>query len=132
MKKLIALLAIITLSGCGTTTSQNNTYSPSSYKTETQTHHANYVTIKYRNDEVDVANPIFEELNTSKSSWIRGAWYDDSNVYMVINLQGTYYHYCGLTQSTWNSFRKASSFGSHYNKYLKGNYDCRINYVPQY
>ena len=67
--------------------------------------------VKYRGS-VDVGHPRFEYLNTSKSSLVRGAWYDDENDYMVINLSGTYYHYCSFPQSTWNSFSSASSFGS--------------------
>ena len=63
---------------------------------------------------------------------VRGAWYDDENQYMVINLNGTYYHYCGMPESVWNTYEKANSFGSSYNAYIKGNYDCRDNYVPQY
>ena len=81
---------------------------------------------------VDVGHPRFEYLNTSKSSFVRGAWYDEENDYMVINLSGTYYHYCSFPQLTWNSFSSASSFGSFYSSSIKGNYDCRIYPVPQY
>jgi hypothetical protein len=93
---------------------------------------ANYITIKYRSSQVDVANPRFEYLDTSGSSLVRGAWYDDSKKYMIINLNGTNYHYCGLPLSTWNEFKAASSFGSFYNSDIKGNFDCRGNPVPIY
>jgi len=94
------------------------------------THITNYVDVRYRNDPVDVAS--FEYLNTSRSSWVRGAWYDADNQYMIINLQGTNYHYCGMPSSAWRSFKSASSFGSHYNAFIKSNYDCQYNHPPDY
>ena len=97
-----------------------------------QSHTANYISVKYRSDKVDIANPRFEYLDTSESSWVRGAWYDDDNGYMVINLSGTYYHYCSMPESAWNSFKSASSFGTFYNQSIKGNYDCRVYPVPKY
>ena len=38
-----------------------------------------YVTIKYRSDHVDIAN--FEVFDTSRSSLVRGAWYDEKNTW---------------------------------------------------
>ena len=92
----------------------------------------NYVYVKYRDGLVDIANPRFEYLDTSKSSLVRGAWYDDDNQYMIINLTGTYYHYCGMPTSIWNSFKLTDSFGSFYNSHIKGRYDCREYPIPQY
>ena len=89
------------------------------------------VRVKYRNTSVDRASGDFEYLPTS-SSFVNGAWYDQSNKYMIIKLMDTYYHYCGLPTTTWSSFKKASSFGTYYNSYIKGNYDCRQGYVPNY
>lgn len=97
-----------------------------------QSHTANYVSVKYRSDKVDIANPRFEYLDTSESSWVGGAWYDANNEYMIINLSGTYYHYCSMPESAWNSFKSASSFGTSYNQSIKGNYDCQTHPVPKY
>lgn len=94
------------------------------------THVINYVDVKYRNDPVDVSN--FEYLNTSRSSWVRGAWYDAANQYMIINLQGTNYHYCDMPSSAWRSFKSTSSSGNHYNAYIKSSYDCQYNYLSHY
>ena len=90
------------------------------------------VWVKYRQTPVDVADPRFEYLDTSRSSFITGAWYDSSNFYMVIGLRGTYYQNCGMPRSAWNSFRAADSLGRHYNAFIKGNYDCRLGGVPVY
>ena len=91
-----------------------------------------FVTVKYREDPVNIANSAFEYLNTSKSSFVRGAWYDEENTYMVIKLQSTYYHYCGLPPITWTQFKYADSFGTTYNQKIKDRYDCRIGHVPDY
>ncbi|MFA5349194.1 MAG: KTSC domain-containing protein [Candidatus Paceibacterota bacterium] len=91
-----------------------------------------YIYVKYRTDSVDIANPRWEYLNTSESSFVGGAWYDDNNQYMIINLSGINYHYCGLPNSAWVSLKRTSSFGTYYNNYIKGNYDCRVYPIPQY
>jgi hypothetical protein len=89
-----------------------------------------YLSVKYRNTKVDVAS--FEHLDGGDSSLVRNAWYDDGNHYMIINLNGTNYHYCGLPSSTWSSLKSASSLGSFYNSSIKGKYDCRVNPMPNY
>lgn len=123
----ILLISGLFLSGC--TPTETSQYS-SSYKTTTHT--PRYISIKYRNDSVDINHSRWEKLNTSRSSFVNGAWYDSQNKYMVINLNGTYYHYCGLPSYVWSSFKSASSFGSHFNSNIKGRYDCRVNSVPNY
>lgn len=90
------------------------------------------VWVKYRNEYVNVWASNFEYLNTDVSSFICGAWYDDDNSYMIICLNGTYYHYCGMPKSAWQGFKKASSFGRYYNYHIKGSYDCRTGFVPPY
>src|SRR5262249_25569885 len=90
------------------------------------------VWVKYRQTPVDLGDRRFEYLDTSRSSFITGAWYDNSNSYMVIGLRGTYYHYCRMPRNAWNSFQVADSLGRHYNAFIKGNYDCRLGGVPVY
>jgi len=126
MRKIISIVAVLFLltscSGGGVPSSQRGSdYAPKQY-----------VSVKYRDDPVNIAAPAFEYLNTSKSSFVRGAWYDSGDQYMVINLSGTYYHYCDMPNSTWRTFRGADSFGSTYNRIIKGRYDCRSGYVPDY
>lgn len=88
--------------------------------------------IKYRDDSVDIAHPRFESHNTSRSSFIRNAWYDSTEDYMIINLNGVNYHYCGMPGSAWDGFKSASSLGSYYRENIKGDFDCRIHPVPSY
>lgn len=89
------------------------------------------ITVKYRNGTVDLNSGDFEYFPTS-SSFVNGLWYDQSNQYMIILLNSTYYHYCGLPLSEWRSFKSSDSFGTYYNQRIKGNYDCRQGYVPSY
>ncbi len=96
------------------------------------TYNNNYIWIKYRDTPVNINNGRFEYLDTYRSSFIRGAWYDAQNRYMIIKLKSTYYHYCGLPKSVWYKFKMANSYGKFYNGYIKGNYDCRHGYVPSY
>lgn len=91
-----------------------------------------YVTVRYRSDPVDIAHPAFEYLNTAGSSLVGGAWYDSATGYMVINLSGVHYHYCGLPASVWSSFRSANSFGSYYNASIKGRHGCGGQALPDY
>ncbi len=95
----------------------------------------NFVWVKYRSTPVDLDQSLFAFQDTSESSWIRGAWYDSDNKYLIIKLEGTYYHYCGVPNDIWRSFTNFSSHGSYgkaYNRFLKSKFDCRINYVPSY
>ena len=95
----------------------------------------NIVWINYRESPVNLDAGYFDYQNTDVSSWIRGVWYDTKSEYLIINLNGTYYHYCGVPQSIWlkyKDYNKHESFGRAHNTYLKGKYDCRKGYVPEY
>ena len=58
-------------------------------------------------------------------------------VYMLINLRGTYYHYCEMPAATFDAFLAAPSMGQFYNQRIKGTgmdgpFDCRTHRVPAY
>ncbi len=128
---LYFLLLFIFLWGCATDYSYNKSNTDNEVTSQKHvSQYTNYVIIKYRDDPVDIAN--FETFNTSKSSFIRGAWYDKQNQYMIIDLNGIKYHYCMFPNSVWNSLKQASSLGIYYNTYIKENYDCRLWWVPIY
>ena len=68
---------------------------------------------------------ISESVNTSKSSWIRSAKYrscDGLTGFLLIGTDDREYIHKGVPISIWNSFRKATSFGSYYNEYIKKRY----------
>ena len=91
--------------------------------------HAETVNVKYRGP-VDLAP--FQCESVSKSSLVTRICYDRKEQYMVIGLQGTYYHYCEIDSGTVAGLRGADSMGRYFNARIKGNFDCRINRVPTY
>ena len=87
--------------------------------------------VKYRGN-VDVSNGHFQQLNLKGSSLIKDMYYDRDNSYLLVKLKSTYYHYCSIPQGVVSDWRSSSSLGRYYNRNIKGNYDCRVNPVPQY
>lgn len=89
------------------------------------------VNIKHSSISVDLNNSNFEDFH-KPSSFIGGAWYDKKYSYLIIKLNGVYYHYCGLPVSTWSDFKEAPSLGKFYNQYIKEKFDCRFDIIPDY
>jgi hypothetical protein len=87
------------------------------------------VDVKYRGP-VDLKH--FACTSAERSSFIKLVCYDRSNGYMVISLNGIYYHYCEIDSETVASLLKADSMGRYYNSTIKGRFDCRVNRVPNY
>ncbi len=142
MKRLTitAVAAAIVLSACSTSTAPPPTNSTSTIAasivtaapTTAPSHTPHWLTIKYRSDPVDVADPRFVYLDGGSSSLVDFAFYDPSNEYMIVSLNGTAYHYCGMPAGAWDEFTGASSLGSFYDTRIKGRFDCRSGFVPQY
>ena len=152
MKRLATTVAVtIALSGCSTSTappltdsastvpaSTVTTATPTTAPTTTTTttttpsHTPLWLTVKYRSNPVDVADPRFAYLDGGSSSLVDFAFYDASNEYMIVSLNGTAYHYCGMPDGAWSQFTAASSLGSFYEDRIKGRFDCRTGVVPQY
>lgn len=96
--------------------------------------HSETVDVKYRGP-VDLKS--FACTDTPRSSFIQRVCYDKAQSYMVINLRGTYYHYCELPTATFDALMSAPSMGQFYNQRIKGTgsdgpYDCRTHRVPTY
>jgi hypothetical protein len=51
---------------------------------------------------------------------------------MLINLSGTYYHYCEIDGATVTGLLHADSVGKFFNANVKGHFDCRTHRVPSY
>lgn len=90
---------------------------------------AETVTVKYRG-VVDLAP--FQCESVSRSSLVTRVCYDRKEQYMVIGLQGAYYHYCEIDAGTVAALRGASSMGRYFNANVKGRFDCRTHRVPAY
>ncbi len=87
--------------------------------------------VKYRST-VDVSNGYFQHLSLKDSKLIKSMYYDRDNSYLLVQLKSTYYHYCSIPKGVISDWRGSSSLGKYYNHKIKGNYDCRVNPVPQY
>lgn len=68
----------------------------------------------------------------SRSSVVNRLCYDAKEKYVVVNLTGTYYHYCEVPENVVSAWRRADSMGRYYNAVMKGKYDCRVFRVPPY
>src|SRR6266403_1059718 len=73
--------------------------------------------VKYRGP-VDLKT--FECRDINRSSFIQRVCYDKPQTYMIINLKGTYYHYCELPPVTFDALMGAPSMGQFYNRNIKG------------
>lgn len=65
---------------------------------------------------------IQETVNTSKSSWIRGASYyscDGNLGFFILKTDNREYLYSEVPVATWNGFKNSNSFGEYYNSYIK-------------
>lgn len=88
-----------------------------------------WITVKYRATPVDVAAPYFTHAYGGGDG-ISDAWYDKANQYLLIGINGTFYHYCRVPEGVWASVSGMSM--SSYRSLLKGSCDCRLGGVPSY
>ena len=93
--------------------------------------HAQDINVKYRGI-VNVENGHFIDYPLKTSSLVKAIYYDESNEYLLVSLNGTFYHYCTIPVQVVNDWVDAPSLGKYYNAKIKGNYDCRINPTPEY
>lgn len=116
MKKIIALLFVITMTACQ---SQDCKDLPNQFN--------NY---RHALNEVKSANFTIEDtVNTSRSSIIENAEYFSCNSkigYLIIKIRNTEYIYQNVPISVWGKFKKTDSFGRFYNRYIKGNYPLKL------
>jgi hypothetical protein len=79
-----------------------------------------------------ISNSTFsftDKVNTSSSSWIRSATFkscDGKTGFLIIGTDSNPYIHQNVPLSLWQSFKKASSFGSFYTKNLRGRYKLII------
>jgi hypothetical protein len=95
---------------------------------------AEIVTVKYRGD---VPLDTFQCANIDRSSFIERVRFDAAQDCVVIQLRGTYYHYCEIGQGTVDKLLGAESMGQYFNANIKGSgsdgpFDCRTHRVPEY
>jgi len=80
----------------------------------------------------------FKCENITRSSFIRRVCYVEAERYMLIQLNDTYYHYCGIEPEMVTSLLKAPSMGRYYNGEIRSNrnghgpFDCRDHPIPAF
>lgn len=90
---------------------------------------AETVYVKYRGP-VDLAP--FKCSWIFRSSLVNRLCYDPKEQYVIVKLQKTYYHYCEVPPGVVDAWTNADSMGRFYRANMRGNYDCRVHYVPPY
>jgi hypothetical protein len=90
---------------------------------------AETVVVKYRGP-VNLAP--FKCNTITRSSFIERVCYDADTTYMLIDLNGVWYHYCEIDRGTVEELLAAPSMGHYYNAAIKGRFDCRTHRVPAY
>jgi|SRR5215212_10796523 len=96
---------------------------------------AETVSVKYRGP-VQLAHFVCTDV--TRSSFITRVCYDRAKNYMIIGLQGTYYHYCAIDPATVDGLLRADSMGRYFNANIRsgadqhGPFDCRDHPVPGY
>ena len=97
---------------------------------------AECVAVKYRDTPVCLGTFVCTE--TPQSSFVRTVCFDAAKSYMLINLNGTWYHYCAVSPTSIDKLIHASSVGTYYNQNFRshgqvhGPFDCRDHPVPEY
>ena len=73
--------------------------------------------------------PFTDEVNTSKSSWIRSAWYlscDGKKGFFCYTTDKKLYIHQNVPLDIWHEFKNADSFGRYYNYNIKGKYRLKL------
>jgi hypothetical protein len=89
---------------------------------------AEQIFVKYRGF-VTLDSFVCQDIS---SSFIKRLCYDQKRQYMILRLNNTYYHYCGIKQTDISNFLEAESKGVFYNTNIKGLFDCRLSPTPSF
>lgn len=68
---------------------------------------------------------VIDNVNTDRSSFIRGASYyscDNNYGFLIVGIGNRQYLYDGVPRSVWQQFKQSNSFGSFYDRYIRGRY----------
>ena len=65
----------------------------------------------------------------TQSSFVNRICYQQQNnyYYLVVSLNGSYYHFCGVPFEALRDWTNAYSKGSFFNSYIRDKFDCRNN-----
>jgi hypothetical protein len=73
------------------------------------------------------------ECNTvTGSPLIRRICYDWREQYLLLNVDGTYYEFCGVRDSTVDDLKSADSIEQYYSTKIEADFSCRVNRTSKY
>ncbi len=78
------------------------------------------------------------ELSPFKCEWItrnsdtKRLCYDSNERYVIVNLTGTYYHYCDVPSEVVTAWLHADPMNEYYNRHVRRRFDCRLSPAPTY
>jgi hypothetical protein len=87
------------------------------------------VVVEFRG-EVDLKPFVCTDI--TENSFVKQVCYDQPNQYMLINLNGRYFHYCEIDQGIVAELIGAQSPSQFYTAKVKGDFDCRTHRAPTY
>lgn len=80
--------------------------------------------------EINKSNfEIEDKVNTSKSSWVKGASFfscDSEKGFFILKTNSEKYIHQNVPIELWQEFKSTNSFGSFYTKKIKGRYQLKI------
>jgi len=74
----------------------------------------------------------FKCETVARSANVKRICYDEPRQYLLVSLNGVWYHFCGVTPSTVSAWKQASSKGRYYNDNVRSNFDCTDVPPPSY
>ncbi len=117
MKKLLFILLFIGITSCNSQNCEDISTTFTTYK--------EIISV------IDTTNFTLEDdVNTSKSSWIRNANYyscDNKIGFFVLKTNKKNYVFEKVPVSIWKQFKNADSFGRFYNSNIKNKYHLYLN-----
>jgi hypothetical protein len=90
----------------------------------------------YREAEIAIHTTNFtfsQDLNTTKSSWVRGAKYfscDKKTGYFILKTDRGNYIHMDMPISIWYDFKNSNSFGNFYNTNIRNQYHLELTSKP--
>lgn len=117
MKKLVLILVVICIASCKGQNCEDISTTFTNYKEVISVIKSTHFALE-------------DDVNTSKSSWIRKASYyscDNKTGFFVLKTDKKNYVFEKVPISVWKQFKNADSFGKFYNSKIRNKYHLYLN-----
>ena len=99
---------------------------------DTQESSDTLVAVRYRDDLVDLSHNRFDVFIPEDQTLVNGLWYDKANKYLIISLNGVYYHYCDLSEDVLLDLKTTVDIAEFYKNEIYETHDCHLGNIPRY